>query len=72
MSGIKVKCHAGYRGEEYPLHFEIGGRELVIEQILEQWREPLGRYFKVRASDGREYLLRQDIRSGDWHEAGFA
>jgi hypothetical protein len=70
MSGIEVECYAGYRGEEYPLRFVIHGRELLVAQVLEQWREPSARYFKVKASDGRDYLLRQDLSSGVWQEAG--
>jgi hypothetical protein len=72
MGGIEVECHAGYRGEEYPRRFVTQGRELLVTQVLERWREPSARYFKVRASDGREYVLRQDLSNGDWHEVGFA
>ena len=54
---IRVAAWSGSRGEEEPRRFELEGRELEVAEILERWREPHGRAFRVRADDGRSYLL---------------
>jgi len=62
----KVECYAGYRGEEEPRRFALGGRTMEIAEILDRWLDPNHRYFKVRADDDGIYLLRHDTNSGDW------
>ena len=67
---IQVECHAGYRGEEEPRAFALGGTRLAIVAILDRWMAPEHRYFKVKAEDGRTLVLRHDTASGDWELAG--
>jgi hypothetical protein len=67
---IQVECHAGYRGEEEPRVFTLGGTRLAIVAILDRWMAPEHRYFKVKAEDGRSFVLRHDTASGDWELAG--
>jgi len=38
--------------------------------ILDRWMAPEHRYFKVKAEDGRSFVLRHDTASGDWELAG--
>ncbi len=54
---IRVAAWSGSRGEEEPRRFELEGRELEVVEILDRWREPHGRAFRVRAGDGQSYLL---------------
>lgn len=63
---IKVECHAGYRGEEYPVRFFIGQREVRVVDILDRWLAPTHRYFKIRGDDDSTYILRHDTDDGTW------
>lgn len=68
---IRVECHAGHRAEEEPRAFYLGERRVDIMQIIDRWISPDHRYFKVRAYDGTEYILRHDERSGRWEMTMF-
>lgn len=70
MSEVEVECYAGYRGDEEPRTLIIEGRRLMVQQILRRWRGTAGRYFRVRASDGREYELLHEEATGLWSEVG--
>jgi hypothetical protein len=63
---VLVQCYAGYRGEEEPRQFTWKERNLDVRAIMDRWLDPSHRYFKVRASDGRLYLLRHDNQSAQW------
>ncbi len=63
---IRVECYAGYRSEETPRRFFIGGRAIRVENILDRWIAPDHRYFKVRGDDGGVYILRYDDPSDTW------
>jgi len=67
---IQVECHAGYRGEEEPRAFTLGETRLAIVAILDRWMAPEHRYFKVKAEDGRSFVLRHNTASSDWELAG--
>ena len=66
---IRVECHAGYRGDEEPRAFTLGETRFAVLEIMDRWLEPRQRYFKVRIEDGRRFILRHDIRSGEWELA---
>ena len=63
---VKVDCYAGYRGEETPRRFEIGGRPVEVVEVVDRWFGPDHRYFKVRGDDGALYLLRYDDPTDRW------
>ncbi len=63
---IRVKCYAGYRGEESPTTFFLGDRQVRVKEILDRWLAPEHRYFKVRGDDGSVYILRHDIATESW------
>ncbi|WP_242342799.1 hypothetical protein [Anaeromyxobacter terrae] len=63
---LKVDCHAGYRGEETPLRFELEGRRVEVVEVIDRWLGPDHRYFKLRGDDGAVYLLRHDERADRW------
>ena len=63
---LQVQCHAGYRADEEPLRFRLGGRAVGVAEILDRWLDPAYRYFKVRAGDGAVYILRHDTVADRW------
>ena len=62
---IAVDCYAGHRGDEMPRRFIRGDQLVEILAVVEQWRTPDYRYFRVRAAE-ETYTLRQDVRTGGW------
>ena len=56
---VDVDCYAGYKGDERPVRFRMGGHEYVVDEVLDQWYGPHEIFFKVRASDGNLYILRR-------------
>jgi hypothetical protein len=66
MSEVKVECYAGYRADQRPIRFTLGGRILEVREIEDQWYSPSVRYFRVRASDGDTYILRHDEEMDHW------
>ncbi len=58
MAQVKVECYAGYKGDERPVRFALGGREYDVVEITDRWYSPGATYFRVRAGDGNVYILR--------------
>ncbi len=63
---LTVECYAGYKAEETPRAFSIGGERRQVLGVADRWYAPSAEYFKVRADDGHGYLLRHDLDSGEW------
>jgi len=63
---IRVECYAGYRGEETPRRFWLGGNRIEVAEILDCWLAPDHRYFKAYGADKATYILRHDIRLDHW------
>jgi hypothetical protein len=63
---LKVECYAGYRSEEEPRRFTLGGHAVEIVEILDRWLSPDHRYFKVKGDDRSMYLLRHDVHTMSW------
>ena len=63
---VRVECHAGYRGEETPRRFFIGGRRVEVAEVIDRWLAPDHRYFKVGGDDGAVYILRHDAGAEIW------
>lgn len=62
---VRVRCYAGYRSEEMPRSLELEGREVPVDEVLDRWLEPGGRYFRVRAGDD-VFLLRHAVDGDRW------
>lgn len=67
---ISVECYAGYRGDQEPRAFRLGRHRFEVVDLLDRWLDPAHRYFKVKVTDGRVFILRHDVGSGDWELAG--
>jgi len=65
-SMIKVECHAGYRGDETPVRFYLGGRCVEVKEVLDRWLDPAYRYFKLRGDDQGVYILRHATAEDVW------
>lgn len=63
---ISVESYAGYRAEERPRSFTLGGHTYQVEEVLDRWFGPDHCYFKVRAGDGNTYLLRYSTAEDAW------
>ena len=61
-----IQCYAGHRGEEEPRAFDLGDRRIEVMEIIDRWRSPEYRYFRVQAYDGGVYILRHDETAGEW------
>ncbi|MEN8257543.1 MAG: hypothetical protein ABFS09_06735 [Thermodesulfobacteriota bacterium] len=65
-TAVKVHCYAGYRGEETPRSFVFDEQEVQVVEIVEAWRSPQARCFKVRAVDGILYVLSHREKDDLW------
>lgn len=66
MTDIKVECYAGYKGDQYPKRFTLGGQALEVLEIEDEWYSPSSEYFRVQASDGNIYILCHDQEQDSW------
>ena len=56
-------------GNETPRRFTRGDQRVEILAVVEQWRTPDHRYFRVRTPE-ETCTLRQDVTSGGWELTG--
>ncbi len=62
---VAVDCYAGSQSDETPRRVTRGDQRVEILAVVDQWRTPDHRYFRVRTA-GETCTLRQDVRSGGW------
>lgn len=67
---LRVQCYAGWKADERPLRFQLGGREYTVQEVLDRWYGPDDTFFKVSADDGNLYILRRHA-SGEWSLESF-
>ena len=68
---IKVECYAGYRGEETPRRFRIGGHDHNVAEIIDRWLAPDHRYFKFKTDDHSIWIIRHDTLRQSWELVSF-
>ena len=44
---VEVVCYSGYKGDERPVRFRLGGQDYFVEELLDQWYGPQDIFFKV-------------------------
>ena len=66
MIQIRVRCYAGYRGEETPRQLWLGERRVGVTAVLDSWLAPDHRYFKLQGDDGGIYIVRHDANEDAW------
>ena len=70
---IDVSSHSGFKADERPVSFIWRGQEHLVQKIIDRWYEggmkagdPVLNYFKVRADNSREYLIRYNALFDAW------
>jgi hypothetical protein len=63
---IHVECYAGYRADERPLRFTLSGCVFDVEEVEDRWHSLGATCFRVRANDGKSYVLRHDEDMDVW------
>lgn len=73
LTPIQVECYAGAKADEAPRRFIWRGCAIEVGEVLDRWHQVEGKpewpradYFKVRALDEHEYLLKHDLESDQW------
>lgn len=71
---VRVECHCGHTGEEYPTAVCMEDRRREVEEIQDRWYEgsvdpttPEAVYFKVRTAGGTVLILRHDLQGRAWY-----
>jgi len=65
---LRVECYSGRKADERPVRFQLGDRDYLIEEVLDQWYGPDSAFFKVRADDGNLYILRRKAAAARAHD----
>jgi hypothetical protein len=68
---IQVQCYAARKADERPIRFQLGVRDFMVEEVLDQWYGPDEEFFKVRADDGNLYVLRHQGLEDEWRLESF-
>lgn len=63
---IYVESYSGYQVEETPRRIVFRTHTVEVLKIIDRWLSPDHRYFKIKGSDNAEYIIRYDIRLGEW------
>jgi hypothetical protein len=65
---LNVECYSGRKADERPVRFLLGGRQYLVETVLDQWYDPASVFYQVRADDGSLHILRQQtsLPAGTW------
>lgn len=73
LKPIQAECYAGVKADETPRRFLLEGRFLEVLEVLDRWHQveskpewPRADYFKVRAEDRHDYLLKHDLECDEW------
>jgi hypothetical protein len=61
-----VKACASRSPPAKPRRFRLGGREIEIREVLDQWFGANCRYCKVKGDDRALYILRFDEDQSEW------
>jgi hypothetical protein len=61
-----VECHSGYEYGERPMALVWQGQRLEITEILDRWRIPAGKCFRVRTKDEQVFELFYAELSDEW------
>jgi hypothetical protein len=63
---FRVIAYSGYQVEQEPRALIVEGQRLEVVEVEDRWYDPRARHFRVRASDGRSYLVRYDLEELRW------
>ncbi len=60
----RVECYSGHKADERPVRFYLGDHAYEVVEVQDQWYDPAGSYFRVKADDGHLYILRHSLDDG--------
>jgi hypothetical protein len=63
---VEVETYSGYRADERPCRFVIGGVARDILTVEDRWYSPGDDWFRIRADDGNLYVLRHSREEDSW------
>ncbi len=66
MGPAVVECHSGSAYGERPVTLVWQGERLSVAAVEARWREPGGRGFRVRTTDGRTFELFYGEANDEW------
>ncbi|MEW6266778.1 MAG: hypothetical protein AB1641_27200 [Thermodesulfobacteriota bacterium] len=69
----RVETYSGYKADERPTAFVLGGRRHVVVEVLDRWyqgglsaQDQKMDYFKVKTGEGLEFILRYNALFDAW------
>jgi hypothetical protein len=71
MTGLIVECYSGYKANQRPVRFRLGGQTYEIREVEDQWYSPSAIYYRVLADDGNTYVLRHNETADSWSLEAF-
>jgi hypothetical protein len=66
MNKNLVECHSETEYPERPLAIHWEGQRLEIAEILNEWRSPRGKHFRLRAINQAIFEIAYDTLSDEW------
>ena len=63
---LRVECYAGAKADERPVRFQLGERDHMVEEVVDQWYGLDDVFFKVRTNDGNLYILLRNTAADAW------
>ena len=63
---ISVNCYSGCKVNERPIDFNIRGKDLKVEKIVDRWYGIDYSYFKILANDHKVYIIKYDQDKDLW------
>jgi hypothetical protein len=63
--------NTGPKSDELPVRFQLGDREYVVDEVLDQWYGPDETFYRVRADDGTQYIVRHHAGADEWRLESF-
>jgi hypothetical protein len=63
---IRVESYSGYRGEETPRVILMSTYKVAVKEMIDRWRGPDHRYFKIIGDDNATYIIRHDTATWVW------
>jgi hypothetical protein len=63
---LKVETYSGAKLHEQPRRFYWQGKWQEVKEVLDRWQTPEYLRFRVRADNGREYVLRWQPETDVW------
>jgi hypothetical protein len=68
---VQVRSCLDRRAGGWPVRFEIGSCEFMIEEVIDHWYGSEVTFYKVRADDGNLYVLKRRRAVDEWSLESF-